>query len=69
MLLLRANAPQPCPHRPNFTVSSPGPTLSPLQAIFLIIMSAGLYGVFLAIQNVRHRDYFMLPNSFTRLRL
>ena len=48
---------------PNFTVSSPGPTFSPLQAIFLIIMSAGLYGVFLAIQNVRHRDYFILPNS------
>src|SRR5918992_628082 len=48
---------------PSFTVSSPGPTFSPLQAIFLIIMSAGLYGVFLAIQNVRHRDYFMLPNS------
>jgi Ca2+/H+ antiporter len=26
-------------------------------------MSPGLYGVFLAIQNVRHRDYFILPNS------
>lgn len=46
---------------PNFTVSSPGPTLSPLQAIFLIVMSIGLYGVFLAIQNVRHRDYFVIP--------
>ncbi|HZC00422.1 MAG TPA: hypothetical protein VE844_03375 [Gammaproteobacteria bacterium] len=48
---------------PNFTMSSPGPTFSPLQAIFLTIMSAGLYGVFLAIQNVRHRDYFILPDS------
>jgi Ca2+:H+ antiporter len=47
---------------PNFTVSSPGPTLSPPQSIFLIIMSVGLYSVFLAIQNLRHRDYFMLPN-------
>jgi len=48
---------------PNFTQSSPGPTLSPLQAVFLIVMSIGLYGVFLAIQNVRHRDYFQPPTS------
>jgi Ca2+:H+ antiporter len=46
---------------PTFTVASPGPTLSPLQATFLSIMSIGLYGVFLAIQNVRHRDYFIAP--------
>ncbi len=44
---------------PNFTVSSPGPTLSPLQAAFQGVMSIALYGVFLAIQNVRHRDYFV----------
>lgn len=48
---------------PNFTMSSPGPTFSPLQSTFLIVMSIGLYGVFLAIQNLRHRDYFVLPNS------
>lgn len=48
---------------PKFTVSSPGPTFSPLQATFLIVMSIGLYGVFLAIQNSRHRDYFISPNS------
>ncbi len=48
---------------PNFTVSSPGPTLSPLQAAFLIIMSLGLYCVFLAIQTSRHRDYFVAPTS------
>ncbi len=29
----------------------------------LIIMSIGLYGVFLAIQNVRHRDYFIMPTA------
>jgi Ca2+:H+ antiporter len=46
---------------PNFTVSSPGPTLSRLQSAFLIAMSIGLYGVFLAIQNRRHSDYFRLP--------
>ncbi|MGH8772414.1 MAG: calcium:proton antiporter [Burkholderiales bacterium] len=46
---------------PNFTVSSPGPTLSSFHAVFLSVMSVGLYGVFLAIQNVRHRDYFIWP--------
>jgi Ca2+:H+ antiporter len=46
---------------PNFTESSPGPTFSPLHATFLIVMSVGLYGVFLAIQTVRHRDYFVPP--------
>lgn len=48
---------------PNFTVSSPGPTLSPLQTAFLIIMSIGLYGVFLAIQIWSHRSYFVLPET------
>jgi len=48
---------------PNFTVSSPGPTYSPLQGAFLVIMSLALYGVFLAIQNLRHRDYFIAPGS------
>lgn len=48
---------------PNFTTSSPGPTLSPFQAVFLIVMSIGLYGVFLAIQNLRHRNYFVSPES------
>ena len=50
---------------PNYTASSPGPTLSPLQAGFLILMSTGLYAVFLAIQNVRHRDYFIAPDDET----
>jgi Ca2+:H+ antiporter len=48
---------------PNFTESSPGPTYSPLHATFLIILSVGLYGVFLAIQNVRHREYFLAPDA------
>jgi Ca2+:H+ antiporter len=47
---------------PRFTVSSPGPTFSPLQSTFLILMSVGLYGVFLAIQTWRHRDYFVSPD-------
>jgi Ca2+:H+ antiporter len=44
---------------PNFTVSSPGPTYSTAHATFFIVMSLVLYGVFLAIQNVRHREYFV----------
>lgn len=46
---------------PNYTSTSPGPTFSPLQAGFLIVMSIGLYGVFLLIQSLRHRDYFVAP--------
>lgn len=50
---------------PRFTVSSLGPTLSPLQSTFLIFMSMGLYGVFLAIQTTRHRDYFVSTSAVT----
>jgi Ca2+:H+ antiporter len=48
---------------PNFTWSSPGPTLSGPESAFLILMSVGLYGVFLAIQTMRHRDYFVSPGT------
>src|SRR5262245_25475617 len=44
---------------PNYTVSAAGPKFSTLQAVFLIGMSIVLYGVFLAIQNIRHREYFL----------
>ncbi len=44
---------------PSFTQATPGPVFSPLQAVFLSVMSIGLYGVFLAIQNIRHREYFL----------
>ena len=48
---------------PDFTESAPGPTFSPLHSTFLIVMSLGMYGVFLAIQTTRHRDYFLPPAS------
>jgi Ca2+:H+ antiporter len=48
---------------PNYTTTTPGPTLSTLQSVFLIVMSIGLYGVFLAIQTVRHRSYFIGDES------
>jgi len=48
---------------PNFTESSPGPTLSAVHEVFLIFMSVGLYAVFLAIQTLRHRHYFLSPGE------
>jgi Ca2+:H+ antiporter len=43
---------------PNFT-SAPGATYSTLHEVFLILVSIGLYSVFLAIQTLRHRHYFL----------
>jgi Ca2+:H+ antiporter len=48
---------------PGLTVSTPGPTLSTLQSVFLIFMSLVLYGVFLATQTLRHREYFVSPGQ------
>lgn len=44
---------------PNFTDSTPDPTLSPFLTIFLIFVSLSIYGIFLGIQTVRHRKYFL----------
>ena len=43
---------------PNFT-SAPGPTISRTHAGFAIVVSLGIYAVFLAIQTFRHRHYFL----------
>jgi len=48
---------------PSFTVSTTGPTLSLLQSAFLVVMSIGLYAVFLAMQTRRHSDYFVMPGG------
>jgi Ca2+:H+ antiporter len=48
---------------PNFTVTTPGPTLSTAQQVFLVVISAGLYIAFLAIQTGRHRGYFTLDEE------
>jgi len=47
---------------PNYT-EAPGGTLSVLHEVFLIVMSLCLYGVFLAIQTLRHRRYFLEPDQ------
>jgi Ca2+:H+ antiporter len=44
---------------PVFTTSTVGPTFSTEQAIFLVATSLLLYGIFLLIQTVRHRYYFL----------
>ena len=42
----------------NFTTTTPGPTLSTPQQMFLMLVSCGLYVAFLAVQTGRHRGYF-----------
>src|SRR5438105_2412316 len=44
---------------PNFTTSTSGPTFSTEQEIFFVAVSLLLYAIFLLIQTLRHRDYFV----------
>ncbi|MFD1767045.1 calcium:proton antiporter [Sphingorhabdus buctiana] len=48
---------------PNYTVSEPGPVYSTSQLAFVAIISVILYGTFVAVQTVRHRDYFLPPKE------
>jgi Ca2+:H+ antiporter len=44
---------------PNYTRAISGPFYSPAQLLFVGFVSLCLYGVFLFVQTVRHRDYFI----------
>jgi Ca2+:H+ antiporter len=44
---------------PNYTTSTLGPLFSPPQLIFAAIVSLLLYGSFIFVQTIRHRDYFL----------
>lgn len=44
---------------PNFTSSEAGPVYSAAQLSFVAVVSFLLYGTFVAVQTVRHRDYFL----------
>ncbi|GHE89397.1 ionic transporter y4hA [Streptomyces griseoluteus] len=44
---------------PTFTTSKPGPEFSTVQLTFAAFSSLILYGLFVATQTVRHRDYFL----------
>ena len=48
---------------PNYTQTTPGPTLSLAQQVFLALLCVGLYSLFLAMQTGRHRGYFMLDGE------
>jgi Ca2+:H+ antiporter len=44
---------------PNFTISTPGPFYNNQQLIFVAIVTLILYGTFVLVQTVRHRDHFL----------
>jgi Ca2+:H+ antiporter len=44
---------------PNYTLAKPGPVYEQSQLIFVSIVSVILYGIFLFVQTVRHRHYFL----------
>ncbi len=48
---------------PNFTKSTPGPTLSTFQMVFLSIMSLAIYAIFMYVQNRRHKGFFVSPEE------
>lgn len=48
---------------PNFATTVPGPYYSNKQLGFVAIVSLVLYGTFLFVQTVRHRDYFLPANA------
>jgi Ca2+:H+ antiporter len=48
---------------PNFATTSPGPTFSTPQLMFDSLVSLILYGAFVFVQTVRHRDYFLPVGS------
>jgi Ca2+:H+ antiporter len=48
---------------PNYTVTTPGPSYSGSQLAFVAAVSLVLYGTFLLVQTVRHRDYFLPPGA------
>jgi Ca2+:H+ antiporter len=44
---------------PNFTLATSGPTYAPVQLIMIGALSLVLWGVFVFVQTVKHRDYFL----------
>jgi len=48
---------------PAFTTSEPGPVFNTQQLVFAAVVSLALYLLFLFVQTVRHRDYFLPPTK------
>ncbi len=49
---------------PNVTTSVPGPQFSQSQLVFAGAVSLVLYGSFVFVQTIRHRDYFLPVSGF-----
>lgn len=48
---------------PNYLSAAPGPMLSTSQLAFAGVSSLVLYGVFVFVQTIRHRDYFLADEA------
>ena len=48
---------------PNYTLSASRGMMTPLQMIFTIVSTLTLYGAFLGMQTIRHREYFIAPTG------
>lgn len=48
---------------PNFTTTTTEGTYSPTQLMFVAVASLVLYGAFIMVQTVRHRDYFLAADD------
>lgn len=48
---------------PNFTSSVNGPLYNNAQLVFVSIACLVIYGVFLMVQTIRHRNYFIVPRE------
>jgi Ca2+:H+ antiporter len=52
---------------PNFTTTTPGPEFSSAQLAFAAVASLALWALFVFVQNIRHRDYFLPMTSSGRV--
>lgn len=48
---------------PNYTTSKAGPVYTTAQLGFVAVVSLVLYGTFVLVQTVRHRDFFLPPGA------
>lgn len=48
---------------PNYTTTVAGPSYSKSQLVFAAIISLIIYGSFVMVQTIRHRDYFLPPQA------
>lgn len=51
---------------PNYVTSAAGPTYAPAQLVFVAVVSLFLYLMFVLVQTVRHREYFLPGEELPR---